>query len=184
MKSSRCAVLVVPMATVLFATPALARDAEGPGACRQDLVKLCSKLNPKPAPGPENCVKALCPSAIPGTGGFVTCLQGLAVSKPCKDELNEMQAQITAWQTAFTSACGASGTPGTDVANFCNYVSSTTGPWPVMHCLHQAVIDNRAVNGQGVSAGCQTFLAQPQPPMGERGPGHRHHGPGEPPPGK
>jgi len=163
MKTSRFAVLSAAVALALAATPALAHGPGRGGACRQDLANLCSQLTPTPAPGPFNCVKALCPTAIPGTGDIVTCLQGLAVSDACKAELSDLQAKITAWKTAFTQACTAN-----DLA-LCNNVK--TGPWGQVQCLRQAVNDNK-----DVSQSCQLFVAQHHPPMGWHGPGPQGFG--------
>ena len=155
MKVSKIITLVAPLAMALAAAPALAHGPGGEGACRQDLTKLCSHLTP--APGPGNCLKALCPSFTPGPGAFASCLLGLpsGVSDQCKQQLTQMQAKIAAWHTAFNTACS------TDVSSFCKNV--TTGPWTQVQCLRQAVVNN-----QPVSAPCQAFLAKHH--------GHGHHG--------
>jgi hypothetical protein len=167
MKVSKIIALVAPLALALAAAPALAHGpgALGPGAlgprgggaCRQDLTKLCSQLTPTPAPGPGNCLKALCPTLTPGPGAFASCLLSLqsGVSDQCKQQLTKMQAKIAAWQAAFNTACA------NDVSQFCSNVS--TGPRGQIQCLRQAVRNN-----QTVSQPCQAFLAEHH--------GYHHHG--------
>jgi hypothetical protein len=159
MKVSKIITLVAPLALALAAAPALAHGPGPGGACRQDVAKLCSQLTPAPAPGPGNCLKALCPKLTPGPGAFASCLLGLpsGVSDQCKQQLTEMQAKIAAWQTAFNTACVTTN----DVSSFCGNVK--TGPRGQIQCLRQAVKNN-----QKVSATCQAFLTEHH--------GDRHHG--------
>jgi hypothetical protein len=162
MKTSRFAVFVAALALALAAAPALAHGPGGGGACRQDLATLCSQLSPTPAPGPGNCLKALCPTFTPGPGAFANCVQGLSVSAQCKQQLTNMQTKIATWQSAFNTACAtATGTTPSDVSTYCGNV--TGGMGSQIQCLRQAVRNN-----QTVSATCQAFLA--------KGHGHRQHG--------
>jgi hypothetical protein len=144
MTTSRLAVFGAALA--LVAAPALAYGPGGGGACRQDLKTICSGLSPAPAPGPGNCLKALCGDLTPGSGAYVNCLQTKYTSQlsdACKQQLTDIQAKMTAFQTT----CGG------DISNFCGNV--TGGTWSTVQCLHQAVINN-----QKVSSACQALLAQ------------------------
>ena len=160
MRMSRWSLLAAPL--ILAAGPALAHGPWGGGACRQDVAKLCAGLTPTPAPGPGNCMTALCPNMTPGPGGFASCLlntYGSSLSPQCTQQLNQMKARIAARDAAFNTACSG------DVSRFCSNV--TSGPWVQMQCLHQAMVTNQQVSGN-----CQTFLAQ------HHGPGPEGHGPG------
>jgi len=155
MKTSRLAVFVAPFAVAFVAAPALAHGPGGRGACRQDLNAICSGLSPTPAAGPGNCLRALCGDITPGSGAYVNCLQtkyASQLSDPCKQQLANIQAKLTAFQTT----CGA------DISSFCGNV--TGGTWSTIQCLHEAIINN-----QKVSPDCQALLA--------RHPGPRHHRP-------
>lgn len=160
MKVSKIIALVAPLALALAAAPALAHGPGGGGACLPLLQALCPSVTPGPGPGGyHSCLKTLCgQEATPGPGGFASCLlkQSAVSNFPnCEAQLTKMQAKITAWQTAFNTACT------NDVSQFCSNV--TTGPPGQIQCLRQAVKNN-----QKVSATCQAFLA--------KGHGDRHHG--------
>ncbi len=152
MSTSRLTMFVAPLALALTAAPALAHGPGRGGACRADLEARCSALATPPAPGPGDCVKALCGDLTPGSGAFVNCLLGLQppVSSQCQQQLTDMQAKITAFQTACAG----------DVTQYCGNV--TGGPWSTVQCLRQAVTNN-----QPVSPSCQALLAQHHR--------HRHH---------
>lgn len=145
---SKFTMFIAALAVALTTTPALAHGHHGGGACRQDLQTLCPNITPGPGSF-RDCLATLCPDLTPGPGSFASCLQQHAsgLSAACQQQLNEMQARLTAWQ----QACGG------DVQAFCSAVAP--GRWSIGKCLRE--------HQSELSQPCQDLLAQHH--------GHCHH---------